>query len=482
MNAHFQPLPDAVDAECTVLGAILQSNDLYWRVNGFLKPHHFREAINRQIFEIIVTMMAEKKPVNPLTIKPYLPTEAMHGDLTAYAYVVNLFANSVGGFAADGSARAVVDNWGQVSGIARLEDGIKALRTLPVNATTKQVLVDIQAELTAIANEIGEESTAVTMADAVDKAMQATEDAYKFKKPSGITTGVEAVDQLTGPWEPGQQIIIGGGTKQGKTALAMQCGVGLAAHGPIWVYSGEMSIKQIAMREIARRTGIPVERQKEGRIAQAEWQRLKHVRQEVERLPILIEKRRLTLDQIHDIARTIKRERGLAGMIVDHVGLLAWGRDDARREDYALSAKATQTLKAIYEDLGVPGMSLVQLKKNTFVQTFSKKSIADRMREAIYLRPKYTDLMGAVERDADHVLIPFNPRPILAGLEPEEGSDDHILWEDKMREYEKRAEIILALSREQQFPARRAVEWHGATTSFGPPFVGKQESLLPEGF
>ena len=104
------------------------------------------------------------------------------------------------------------------------------------------------------------------------------------------------------------------------------------------------------------------------------------------------------------------------------------------------------------------------------------------MRAAIRLRPKYTDLMGAVERDADHVLIPFNARPLLAGLEPEEGSDDHVLWEGKMSEHENKAEIILALSREQTFPQRRDVEWHGETTSFGPAFVGRQESLLPEGF
>lgn len=481
MNAHqrdFTSMPDASDAERTILGAILADNSIYWQVNGFLKPHHFIDLFHGQLFELMGTTLAAGNPVNPLTLKPFLSDVHQSQEMSHYAYVVHLFANRVVGFGVEGSARAVVDNWGQVRGISLLEDVIKALRTLPVNTTVKQVFTDAQAELTAIGNEIGEESHAVTMADAVGQAMQAAEDAYKFKKPIGISTGVEAVDQLTGPWEPGQQIIIGGGTKQGKTALAMQCGVGLAAHGPLWIYSGEMSIKQIAMREIARRTGIPVSRQKQGRISQTEWAQLAQVKQDVERLPILIEKRRLTLDQIHDVCRTIKRERGLAGICIDHVGLLAWGRDDSRREDYALSAKATQQLKAIYEDLGVPGMSLVQLKKNTFVQHFTKKSIIDRMREAIYLRPKYTDLMGAVERDADHVLIPFNARPILAGLEPEEGSDDHILWEGKMSEHEKRAEIILALSREQDFPQRRQVEWHGATTSFGPPFVGKQETLL----
>ena len=174
-------------------------------------------------------------------------------------------------------------------------------------------------------------------------------------------------------------------------------------------------------------------------------------------------------------------ERGLAAIVIDHVGLLSWSKEYARKDEWEQSQIATRELKAIYEDLGVPGMSLVQLKKNTFAAD-TRGNFSSRMRDAVNRRPKYTDMMGAVERDADHVIIPFNARPILAGLEPEQGSDDHILWEGKMQEHEKKAEIILALSREQQFPQRRDVEWHGETTSFGPAFVGRQESLYGDDF
>jgi replicative DNA helicase len=487
MNAHpreyKQPLPDAIEAEQALLGAILRSNETYWRVAGFLKPNHFAEKLNGDLYEVMGTMIAEGRPVNPITIKPYIPADQMVGELTLNQYVIRLFSEAITTSGAYDYAKGVKDIWARRSLTGVAEDLDDLARNMPVDMSPSKIIAAITGRLVSIAGEISEGIKAVTMADAVGQAMQSIDDAYKFKKPNGIITGIPAVDQLTGPWEPGQQIVIGGGTKQGKTALALQCAVGLAEHGTVWIYSGEMSVKQLAMREIARRTGIPVWRQKEGRISQAEWERLNYVRKEVDKLPILIEKRRLTLEQIHQIGRDVKAERGLAAMCIDHVGLLEWGRDDARREEHALSAKATQQLKAIYEDLGVPGMSLVQLKKNTFVQYGNKpKSFIDRMSEAIRLRPKYTDLMGAVERDADHVLIPFNARPLLAGLEPEEGSDDHILWEDKMSEQEKKAEIILALSREQSFPKRRDVEWHGETTSFGPAFVGRQESLLADGF
>lgn len=488
MNAYSRDirlaLPDAIEAEQALLGAILINNDAYWRVAGFLKPMHFNEPLHQTIYETVATMITQGRSANPVTIKPYLPADQLIAEgMTVASYVARLCAEAITVINACDYGRGVMEAWGRRQLISVGQDLDELSRSMPVDMSPAKIISEISGRLVAISNEISEGVQATTMADAVDVAIDAINDAYEFKKPAGVLTGVDAVDQLTGPWEPGQQIIMGGGTKQGKTSLAMQCAIGLAAHGPVWIYSGEMSVKQLAMREIARRTGIPVWRQKEGRLSLAERDRVKSVRDELARLPILIEKRRLTLEQIHQIGREVKMERGLVSMVIDHVGLLAWGRDDARREEHALSAKATQQLKAIYEDLGIPGVSLVQLKKNTFVPFGTRpKSIVDRMREAVRLRPKYTDLMGAVERDADHVLIPFNARPLLAGLEPEEGSDDHILWEGKMSEHQNKAEIILALSREQNFPQRREVEWHGETTSFGPAFVGRQESLLPEGF
>lgn len=492
MNAHAReyklPLPDAHEAEESLLGAIFLDNSVYWRVAGFLKPSHFHgggeKSANGLLYEVMGTMIAEGRPVTPITIKPYIQADIVvgsdeKGEMTFLRYVIKLQVEATGTKAAYENARAIIEMWARAKLVGVAEDLEGMARNMAANDNPRNIISVVTGSLVAISNAISEGTKAISMADAVGQAVQAIDDAYHFKKPAGILTGLDAVDQLTGPWEPGQQIIIGGGTKQGKSALAMQCAVGLAQHGTVWIYSGEMSVKQLAMREIARRTGIPVWRQKQGRISQVDWERLNHVRKEVEKLPVLIEKRRLTLEQIHQIGREIKMERGLAAMCIDHVGLLEWGKDDARREEHALSAKATQQLKAIYEDLGIPGMSLVQLKKNTFVPAYGSrpKAFVDRMREAIRLRPKYTDLMGAVERDADHVLIPFNARPLLAALEPEEGSDDHILWEGKMSEQEKRAEIILALSREQQFPNRCEVEWHGETTSFGAPFVGRQETL-----
>lgn len=483
MEAHplREPLPVAIEAEQALLGAFLLDNTIYWKVKGFLNADQFdggERGVHGVIFGIIAQMLEENRPVTALTLLRYIKPDAMVNNVQLRQYIMRLQSEAIGTVTAGEHARAIVDAWALRQFIARSEDGIAAARRIAPDVTAERVITNHIAEVSTIRRQVTFAGEAVSMAEAVDEAVSAIDAAFQFQKPAGIVTGIDAVDQLIGPAEPGQQIVIGGGTKQGKTALALQAAVGIAQRGgTVWIYSGEMSIKQLAMREIARRTGIPVARQKEGRISQKDWQDLRQVQEEVRSLPILIEKRRLTLDRIHDIGRNIKAERGLAAMVIDHVGLLQWDKDNARRDEWDLSQKATQWLKAIYEDLGVPGFSLVQLKKNTFVGS-GRGTFAQRLREAMMSRPKFTDLMGAVERDADHVLIPFNARPVIATLEPEQESDDYLIWEDKMREYRNRAEIILALSREQEFPARRTVEWHGETTSFGPAFKGHQESLL----
>jgi replicative DNA helicase len=139
----------------------------------------------------------------------------------------------------------------------------------------------------------------------------------------------------------------------------------------------------------------------------------------------------------------------------------------------------------MYRDLDVPGVSISQLKKNTFFKPYgdSRKTGEDfkkMLRIAISQRPNYADLMGSIEQHADHVIMPYNPLPILAQLEPPEETAEWFIWEEQMRGCDGKAEIILALSRSKKFPQRRSVEWHGETTSFGKPIVGRQESLFEE--
>lgn len=470
-------LPANIEAEQALLGALMVNNDAYEAVRHFLKADDFSEPLHQRIYGLISDAVLAGRKANPVTLIPFLPNERI-GDMTMPAYMARLAGEAVTVLNAEDYGRAIYD-------AARRRELCREGQSLidqscdagpEVSPWQIRAEHDERLKTTCESWDFGDD-TGVTLGDAVSEAIQATENAFRFKRPVGITTGIEAVDGLTGPWEAGQQIIIGGATKQGKSALAMQCAIGLARHGTVWVYSGEMTPRQLAMREIARRTGIPAFRQKEGRLSQREFEKLVDAQAEVNRLRIIIERRRMTLEQIHRVTLDIKRKHGLAAMVVDHIGLLGWGGVWARREMHEQASEATRQLKAIYGELGIPGITVSQLKKNTFGQD-GRLKFHDQLHQSLTRRPRYTDLYGAVEYDADHVIIPFNPSPLIAAIEPMAGSDDYLAWEDAVEKYKGRAEIVLALSREQPFPRREAVEWHGETTSFGPPIVGRQEALF----
>lgn len=473
-------LPANIEAEQALLGALLVNNAAYEGVRHFLKASDFSELLHERIYALVADAIQAGRIASPVTLKPFLPSEEKIGDVTVGQYMARLAGAAVTVVNAPDYGRAVYEAARRrelhSAGLALMEQACDA----GVEVSPWQIRADHDERLNALCEawDFGDD-TGVTLGDAVADAIKATNDAYAFKRPVGISTGIEAVDRLTGPWEPGQQIIIGGGTKQGKSALAMQCAIGLARHGTVWIYSGEMTARQLAMREIARRTGIPASRQKEGRLSRQEFEKMEDARGEVARLRVIIERRRMTLEQIHRTALDVKRRHGLAAMVVDHIGLLNWTGPLARREPHEQAAEATKHLKALYGELGIPGISVSQLKKNTFGHD-GRLKFRDQLHQALTRRPRYTDLLGAVEYDADHVIIPFNPSPLIAAIEPLAGSEDYVQWEDAVEKYRGRASIVLALSREQPFPRREDVEWHGETTSFGPPLVGRQEALFED--
>jgi replicative DNA helicase len=91
-------------------------------------------------------------------------------------------------------------------------------------------------------------------------------------------------------------------------------------------------------------------------------------------------------------------------------------------------------------------------------------------------RPTYKNMLGNIDKDVDNMIIVHQAYPAVAGMEPEEGTDDYRLWEDTLAEVKGKAEFILALSRENEFPRRQDIQWNGSSTSFGPEYARAQNS------
>lgn len=465
-----------VDEEAAIIGTLLMNNDAFSIVAGVLEPRHFSEPLLGKVFEVIGDFIRQGKKALPATIKTYLEWEKQIGwikdefgkpltlgkvvvrAMTEFSMPVVVLPQLVESTKAHYKRRV----------LARIGDKLiaAAYDVSLANDDPTAIGEDAISEISNALSEGDEIYGAVSFGSALDDALEDTNRAYSGKKAAGVTYRFKPVEKLIGPLTGGQLIIIGGATKQGKSALAGQLGVGAALDGfPVWQYSGELTAKEVVMRENSRETKISVKRQKRGKVTEADFETLVAYRNAHRNLPIFIQTNKLTLDQIEERIRFFVAKKGKGLVIIDHIGLIARAKGQERLENWAFGEVATSRLKEIALAMDIPIIACVQLKKNTFADyrpTINEKFF----HQLLAKKPKYADLIGAVERDADHVLIPFRPVVFLKEHEPAEHSDLFPLWQDLVSQNEDKAKIYLALSRENHWPNQVETGWHGPTTTF----------------
>jgi replicative DNA helicase len=217
------------------------------------------------------------------------------------------------------------------------------------------------------------------------------------------------------------------------------------------------------MREKARRTGISASRQQRGRVSEGDFEALVKAGVEMKRLkPVHIDCRRLTLPQIDAQIGRLTAETGVEAYFLDHIGKIQWTGRMEYEDEFKQGQRATSMLKDLAQKHDIPIIALTHLKKSAF-QDYQGRSFRERLNAAINRRPTYRDLVGNMDKDADQV-------------EPGAGTEDYLAWEEAMERVSGRAELLLSLSRESEFPRRREVAWDGRTTSYGATFNQTQNS------
>lgn len=463
---------DGFNAAETILSCVLADNELLKECT--LEPEDFEEELHQIVFREASRLIHAGHGASAIALKPSVPKELVGVKFTPAQYLVNLAVNgtnpetkarfdvSVETVKAVSLARAMVKEGAHLTEIGR--EGHNALTLLEeyelLEARFKERLARLH----------GLKSVGVSGNHAFTAAIAQAESAMQGSDDAGIDCGLEPVRQLIGRLMPGHLIVIGGATKQGKSALARQLAMGAMRNGAaVLDYSGEMDSEELARRELARISKVSATQQMSGQLSAEELRQVRQAQVELSRMEWRIIDQRRTVEQLCREAESFAKRHPRMVLIVDSVTLFEHDRETRRMEKFQFAEYTTDRLKALARKTRCTVIALSQLKKNTFVveRQYNKAPTVKTYRNVVARRPKASDLYGSCERDADHVIIPFNPMPILEDIEPAEGSDEHILWEEVVREYKGHAEIILAISRHRP-PSRRNVQWVGEITSFLP--------------
>ena len=485
-----QALPQNVEAEAALLGALMIDNRLAEDIQLKLRPDHFFEPLHGRIYEAILKLVDRDMVANPVTLRPMFEADEEMKELGGPSYLAQL----TGSGAAIIGARDFAD---QVYDLALLRALIGVGREMVETALDtsedvdpKSQIEDAEAALYRVAEEGGGEGSVKTFAQATRMAVQMAEKALNTGGGlSGVTTGLDGINAKTGGLHHSDLIILAGRPGMGKSALATNMGFNAArrlvrdledgiapeksAGAAVALFSLEMSADQLATRILAEQSGIPSESLRMGKISQQDFRNLARAAADLESLPLYIDDTPgLTIAALRTRARRLKRQRGIGLVIVDYLQLLqGTGKSSGDNRVQEIS-EISRGLKTLAKELNVPVVALSQLSR------------AVEQRED--KRPQLSDLResGSIEQDADIVLFIYREEYYVASREPKrpiDGDDAKVFeayeqWQRDMERVYQLSELIVAKQR------------HGATGKVKLKFESKitrfsdyaDEGYLPE--
>ena len=462
----FRSAPHNIEAEQSLLGAILVNNDAFYRVSDFLEPKHFFEPLHQTIYETAGSLIRMGKVATPVTLKTFLPADTDIGGMTVGQYLARLAAEATTIINAQDYGRTVYDLSLRRDLIRIGEDMVNVAFDAPVDFAPRAQIEDAERQLYELAEtgryDGGFQRFSQALTTAVDLAAKAFQ---RDGKLSGIATGLRDLDNKMGGLQHSDLIIVAGRPGMGKTALATNIAYNIAkAHraevqpdgtmksingGIVGFFSCEMSAEQLATRILAEQTSIASSMIRRGGISEADFEKIRDYSIELQSLPLYVDETGgLSISQLTARARRLKRQKGLDMIVIDYIQLLQGSgkKSDNRVQEVT---EITTSLKALAKELNVPIIALSQLSRQVENRDDKRPQLAD-LRES-----------GSIEQDADVVIFVYREEYYLQNKEPRPGTPEYANWQADMDRAHGKAEIIIGKQR------------HGPTGTVDVQFEGQ---------
>ncbi len=485
-----QTLPQNIEAEAALLGALMIDNRLVEDVQLRLKAHHFFEPLHGRIYDAILRMTDRNMIANPVTLRPLFDADEAIQQVGGPAYLAQLNGTGAEVISAPGLATKVYDLelLRALVGVGRhMVDG--ALDTSEDVAPLAQI-ERAESELYRVAEEGGSEGKVKSFGEATRLALEQAERALNSGGHlSGVTTGLDGINGKIGGLHASDLTILAGRPGMGKTSLATNMAFAAAqrfvrdaedgidptksAGAAVAFFSLEMSADQLATRILAEQSNISSENLRMGKISQQEFARLARAAAELTSLPLYIDDTPgLTIASLRARARRLKRQKGVGMVVVDYLQLLQGSGRSSNDNRVQEISEISRGLKQLAKELDLPVLALSQLSR------------AVEQRED--KRPQLSDLResGSIEQDADIVLFVYREDYYVASHEPKrpiDGDDAKIFeaheqWQRDMERVYGMAELIVAKQRHGA-TGKVKMRFDSRITKFSDPI---DENHMPE--
>lgn len=381
--------PWSPEAETSVLGALMLNNDLFDEVGDTLEARHFHDPRNSKIFTTIAAQVISGKPADVVSVLVALQ-EAGHADIQL-DYLNGISQVSFSLSSVKRYAEVVLER----SMSRGLMDAAWEVRELAVTPglDSAERLDQAQAKLQALAVNRGRQAP-VAVGDMAAALCERVEQLSRGEIEPGIRTGIPGLDKrLNGGLRPGKLIILAARPAVGKSSLAMQIALNLAADGVGAGFLSQEMPKADLMDRIGANTGrIFLDNIITGQMRDQDWARLTAAIDRMVKLPLFLDDQpALTLADIQAKARALVRQHGIKLLVLDYIQLCGSRKTNDKRHHQI--EEISRGLKALAKQLGITIIALSQLNRGLESRVGGKPQLSD-LKES-----------GAIEEDADVVML-----------------------------------------------------------------------------
>jgi replicative DNA helicase len=411
--------PQSLEAEESILSAILVDNDTLPEILEILSPKDFYRSSHQKTFTAMTELFSRNEPVDLVTLTNILRERGWLEEIGGATYLANLVDTVPLAVNAQHYAKIVHDK----ACLRQLIEKSNAIakRCFEDRGDVENVIDYAESSIFEISeNKI--KPSFYPIGKIIELNIDALEERQGNKAlVTGVATGFTKLDELTAGLQKSDLIILAGRPGMGKTAFALNIAKNSAvdANIPVAIFSLEMSKEQLSFRMLSSEARIDSSRLRRGFITQDDWIKITDAAGFLSQAPIFIDDSpNITVLEIRAKSRRLKMENDIGLIIIDYLQLMK-GRISAERRDLEIS-EISRSLKALAKELDIPVLALSQLNRKLEERSDKRPQLAD-LRES-----------GALEQDADVVAFIYR---------------DELYNKDENNPNKGKAEIILAKQR-----------------------------------
>lgn len=384
--------PQNIEAEQSVLGAILLENAALSSVIEILAPEDFYKSSHKKIFLAMRELYEKNEPIDLITLTEQMSRKEQLEEVGGASYLSSI-VNQVPTSANVRYHSKIVKEKALLRGLITTATEIVSMG-YDEGVEVNELLDRAETKIFSLSEKMVK-SSYVHVKEVLKDTIELVDKLYNKKELiTGLPTGFQDLDELTTGFHPGDLVVVGARPGMGKTSFCLNIAahVGIEVKVPVVVFSLEMSKELLVLRMVCSEAEVDSKSVRSGYHTKEDYRKLVNAAGRLAEAPIFIDDAFNSVLEIRAKARRLKAEHGLGLIIVDYLQLMRGEGSFTAREQ--VISDISRSFKALAKDLSVPVIVISQLNRSCEQRGDDKHPLIADLRES-----------GAIEQDADTILF-----------------------------------------------------------------------------